>query len=292
MIRACPVPSTSAHQLLPGPSPEETPAPSWIPAVSPSMVSRAPTPHEYQTPRRGNVHRCGLHSASGERILHRIPHQVEPAPHGSATIVGTDGRRRRWSGTPGDDVIAGGLGDDVIRGLAGNDVLCGDRWDRLAWTAGRATTGSYGGLNGLQQPYPDNPPDNVGDDARGRPRRRPARPRVGRRRPTPTAGSSPTRSPTPTLRAGVQRRPGATPAASGDGDDTLVLEGRVQVVGTVYDDVLVSGDEFSDEMYGGARATTCCGAVRGATTSWATPSDLPTPDEVAVRRPGLRRSRW
>ena len=33
---------------------------------------RAPTLHEYQTARRGNVHRCGPHSASGHGILHRI----------------------------------------------------------------------------------------------------------------------------------------------------------------------------------------------------------------------------
>ena len=50
-------------------------------------------------------------------------------------------------------MVRGGGGNDLVCGDAGTDQLLGGPGDdRLA-----------GGRNGLQQPYPDNPPDNVGD---------------------------------------------------------------------------------------------------------------------------------
>jgi hypothetical protein len=90
-------------------------------------------------------------------LSHRAPTCLGLA----ATIAGTGGDDHLVGG-PGDDVIAAGDGDDVVRGRGGSDVLCGDRGtDDL--DGGDGDDRLAGGRNGLQQPYPDNAPDNVGD---------------------------------------------------------------------------------------------------------------------------------
>ena len=71
---------------------------------------------------------------------------------------------------------------------------------------------------------------------------------------------------------------GAGTAAGGDGEDTLVLEGSVDLEGSAYDDVLVSG-EFSDNVYGGAGDDVLRGGP-GRDYLQADPSDLPAPGET------------
>jgi Ca2+-binding RTX toxin-like protein len=192
-----------------------------------------------------------------------------------ATIVGTDGDDR-LVGTPDDDVIAGGLGDDELRGLAGDDVLCGDRGtDALDGGAGDDRV--YGGRNGLQQPYPDNPPDNVGDRLVGGPGNDLLDP--GWDVTTDADGGFlPDTISYADAPAGVRVDLGAGTAVGGDGEDTLVLEGSVDLEGSAYDDVLVSG-EFSDNIYAGVGNDVLRGGP-GRDYLQADPSDLPTPEEA------------
>ena len=153
-------------------------------------------------------------------------------------------------GTPGDDVIVALAGDDILTGRGGNDVLCGgEGTDRLV--GGEGDDDLYGGANGLQQRYEDNPPDNVGDtlvpgagddhldaghdtdtDAGG-----------GFRPDRVVFAGSPV-GVTVDLTAG---------SAVGEGVDTVVVEGRLEIVGSPHDDVLL-GSEHSDELSGGGGA--------------------------------------
>jgi Ca2+-binding RTX toxin-like protein len=191
------------------------------------------------------------------------------------TIVGTDGDDT-LIGTAGDDVIAGALGDDVVRGLGGNDVLCGDRGtDDLDGGAGDDRV--YGGRNGLQQPYPDNPPDNVGDDLVGGPGNDLLDP--GWDVTTDAEGGFIPDEISYADSPAAVRVDLPAARATGDGDDTLVLEGRVQVVGTAYDDVLVSGDE-SDDLFGGTGDDVLVGG-KGRDYLQADEDDYPTPDAEA-----------
>lgn len=193
----------------------------------------------------------------------------------TATIAGTEGDDD-LSGTAGDDVIAALAGDDVIRGLGGNDVLCGDRGtDDL--DGGIGDDRVYGGRNGLQQPYPDNPPDNVGDHLVGGPGDDLLDPGWD----VTTDGDGgflPDTISYADAPAGVHVDLGAGTAAGGDGEDTLVLEGSVDLEGSAYDDVLVSG-EFSDNVYGGAGDDVLRGGP-GRDYLQADPSDLPAPGET------------
>jgi Ca2+-binding RTX toxin-like protein len=195
-----------------------------------------------------------------------------------ATVVGTDGDDR-LSGTPGDDVIVGGRGDDAIRGLGGDDVLCGDRGtDRL--DGGEGDDRVYGGLNGLQQPDPDNAPDNVGDDLVGGPGDDLLDPGWDEKT-DGGGGFIPDQLSFAAATAGVRVDLAAGPAAgraTGDGEDTLVLGGRIQVVGTPYDDVLVSGD-FSDDLIGGAGNDVLRGG-KGRDYLQGDVGDLPGPNDV------------
>ena len=189
----------------------------------------------------------------------------------TATIAGTDGDDE-LVGTAGDDVISGGTGDDVIAGLGGNDVLCGDRGtDQL--DGGLGDDRVYGGRNGLQQPYPDNPPDNVGDHLVGGPGDDLLDPGWDV---TSDAGGGfiPDQISYADSAAGVHvDLPNGR--ATGDGADTLVLEGWVGVTGTPYDDVLVSGDE-ADDLVGGAGDDLLVGG-KGRDYLQGDDSDLPSP---------------
>ncbi len=170
-------------------------------------------------------------------------------PSDEPTVVGTAGDDV-LVGTSGDDVIHALSGDDTVRGRGGNDVLCGGPGtDRLV--GGDGDDRMYGGANGLQQPWPDNPPDNVGDtlvpgpgddhvdpghdvetDADG-----------GWLPDTVSFAGSP---------QGVQVDLAAG-SATGEGQDPLVAEGVVAVVGSAHDDVL-SGSDRADDLYGGQGA--------------------------------------
>lgn len=191
------------------------------------------------------------------------------------TIAGTDGDDR-LVGTPGADVVAAGRGDDVVRGLGGDDVVCGGPGtDRLV--GGPGDDRLDGGRNGLQQPAPDNPPDNVGDTMVGGPGDDVLDPGYdavtdaggGYLADTISYAAAP---------AGVHVDLATGTATGGAGSDTLVLEAAVRLEGTAYDDVLVSGDQ-GDELYGGAGADVLRGG-RGRDYLQADPSDLPAPDEA------------
>jgi Ca2+-binding RTX toxin-like protein len=192
-----------------------------------------------------------------------------------ATIVGTRGDDA-LTGTPGDDVIAGLGGDDVVRGGGGNDLVCGDGGtDRLL--GGPGDDHLSGGRNGLQQPYPDNPPDNVGDHLVGGPGDDVLEP--GYDVETDAGGGFlPDTVSYADAPAGVSVDLGAGTATGADGADTLVLDGRVDLEGSAYDDVLVSG-EYSDDLYGGTGDDVLRGG-RGRDYLQADPSDLPAPDET------------
>jgi Ca2+-binding RTX toxin-like protein len=189
-----------------------------------------------------------------------------------ATLIGTDGDDD-LSGTPGADVIVGGPGDDVIAGLGGNDVLCGDRGtDRL--DGGEGDDRVYGGRNGLQQPYPDNAPDNVGDDLVGGAGDDLLDP--GWDVETDAGGGFLPDEISYAGSAGGVQVDLAAGTARGEGEDTLVLGGSVQVVGTAFDDELVSGDH-GDDLIGGSGADVLRGG-RGRDYLQGDDTDLPMPD--------------
>ena len=166
-------------------------------------------------------------------------------PGDAPTITGTAGDDD-LVGTSGDDVIHALAGDDTVHGGGGHDVICGgEGTDRLHGEDGDDRL--YGGANGLQ-PSEDNPPDNVGDLL------------------VPGAGNDHIDVGHDTdTDAGGGWRPdrvsfASSPAAisadladgsvSGQGNDTIVVEGRVEVVGSPHDDVLL-GSAYGDELRGG-----------------------------------------
>jgi Ca2+-binding RTX toxin-like protein len=191
-------------------------------------------------------------------------------------MAGTNGDDR-LVGTPGDDVIAAGRGDDVVRGLGGNDLVCGGPGtDRLV--GGPGDDRLDGGLNGLQQPYPDNPPDNVGDTLDGGPGDDVLEP--GYDAETDAGGGFlPDTITWADAPAGEHVDLRAGTAAGGAGNDTLVLGGRVKVVGSAHDDVLVSGEQ-SDDLYGGEGDDVLRGGP-GRDYLQADPSDLPAPRDAS-----------
>ena len=165
------------------------------------------------------------------------------------TIVGTPGDDE-LDGTSGDDVIHALGGDDTVRGGGGHDVICGGPGtDRLLGENGDDAL--YGGANGLQQRYEDNPPDNVGDllvpgegddhvDA-------------GHDTDTDAGGGwLPDRVSFAGSSAGVTVDLAAG-TVSGQGADTVVAEGRLEVIGSSHDDVLL-GSGHPDELSGGEGA--------------------------------------
>jgi Ca2+-binding RTX toxin-like protein len=179
-------------------------------------------------------------------------------------------------GTPGDDVIAAGAGDDTVRGLGGDDVLCGGAGtDHL--DGGDGDDHLVGGRNGLQQPYPDNPPDNVGDTLVGGPGDDLLDPGYDVETDA-DGGFLPDTISYADAPAGVRVDLGAGTATGGAGTDTLVLEGRVELEGSAYDDVLVSG-EYGDSIYAGAGDDVLRGGP-GRDYLQADPSDLPAPGEA------------
>ena len=192
-----------------------------------------------------------------------------------ATITGTGGDDT-LTGTAGDDVIAGLAGDDVVRGGGGDDLVCGDGGtDRLF--GGPGDDHLSGGRNGLQQPYPDNPPDNVGDTLVGGPGDDVLDPGYDVETDA-DGGFLPDTISYADAPAGVAVDLGTGAATGGNGADTLVLEGPVQLEGSAYDDVLVSG-EFSDDVFGGAGDDVLRGGP-GRDYLQADPSDLPAPGET------------
>jgi Ca2+-binding RTX toxin-like protein len=191
-----------------------------------------------------------------------------------STITGTAGDDT-LRGTAGDDIIAGLGGDDVVRAGGRNDLVCGGAGtDRLL--GGPGDDRLSGGGNGLREPYPDNPPDNVGDLLVGGPGDDVLDP--GYDVETDAGGGFlPDTISYADAPVGVRVDLGAGTASGGDGDDTLVLEGRVEVEGSAYDDVLV-GAEFSDDLYGGAGDDVLRGGP-GRDYLQADPSDIPAPGE-------------
>ncbi len=153
------------------------------------------------------------------------------------------------AGTDGDDRLVGGPGDDHLDG----------------------------GLNGLQQPYPDNAPDNVGDALVGGPGDDVLDP--GYDDVTDAGGGYlPDTISYAAAPAGVRVDLAAGTASGGAGADTLVLEAAVQLEGSAYDDVLVSGD-FGDWVSAGAGDDLLRGGP-GRDYLQADPSDLPAPGEA------------
>lgn len=191
----------------------------------------------------------------------------------TATISGGDGSDV-LVGTAGDDVVAGGNGDDVLRGGGGNDVLCGGRGiDTLAGGAGDDRLS--GGRNGLRQSSPDQAPDNIGDWLAGGPGDDVLDPGYDIKT-DGDGGFFPDQISYEAAPGGVQVHLAAG-TATGDGDDTLVLEGRVELIGTPYDDVLISGS-FSDDVFGGEGADVLRGGP-GRDYLQADPADLPAPED-------------
>lgn len=162
------------------------------------------------------------------------------------TLVGTAGDDL-LVGTDGDDVIHGLAGDDTLAGLEGSDVLCGGKGtDELLGGAG--DDAMYGGPNGLHQAHEESPPDNVGDTLV--PGAGDDHVDVGIDLETDNGGGfvpdtiSFAASPQPVrVDLGAGR-------ATGEGADSIVVEGRVRVLGTKLDDVLI-GSVYDDELHGG-----------------------------------------
>jgi Ca2+-binding RTX toxin-like protein len=193
----------------------------------------------------------------------------------TVTLAGTEGDDT-LTGTPGDDVIAGLAGDDVVHGGGGNDLVCGDAGtDRLV--GGPGDDHLVGGRNGLQQPSPDNPPDNVGDHLVGGPGDDVLDPGYDVETDA-DGGFLPDEISYAGAPAGVHVDLGAGTATGGAGADTLVLGGSVELQGSAYDDVLLSGDS-SDDLYGGAGDDVLRGG-RGRDYLQADPIDLPVPDDT------------
>ncbi|MGI8644706.1 MAG: calcium-binding protein [Nocardioides sp.] len=160
----------------------------------------------------------------------------------NTTMVGTGGDDV-LNGTPGRDVIAGLAGDDTIRGGGGDDVICaGFGTDRLAGDAGNDRL--YGERNGLR-PSPDGPDNTVGDILEGGPGNDLLDPGYD----TTTDKGGGFLPDTISYRgsaAGV-RVDLEVGSAAGDGTDTLVLEGAVDLVGSEHDDLLL-GSALGDSI--------------------------------------------
>ena len=167
-------------------------------------------------------------------------------PDVAPTLVGTAGDDE-LVGTPGDDVIAALGGDDTVRGRGGHDVICGGAGtDRLVGGAGDDEL--HGEANGLQQRHEDSPPDNVGDTLVPGPGDDHVDP--GRDTETDAGGGW---MPDHVSFAGSVAPVHVDLAAgtvTGEGADTIVVEGTVSVLGSAYDDVL-SGTDHADDLLGG-----------------------------------------
>ncbi|GAB2882839.1 calcium-binding protein [Nocardioides pacificus] len=172
--------------------------------------------------------------------------QARTCPDIPATITGTPGDDR-LVGTPGDDVIHGLGGHDTLLGGGGNDIMCGGPGSDVL-RGGAGDDQLHGETNGLRQPYPDNPPDNVGDTLV---------PGPGDDVVVPGhdvsldegGGFTPDSISLLGAPGGVRVDLGAG-TASGEGSDRLLLDGRVTVIGSDHDDVLVGSAE-RDELVGG-----------------------------------------
>lgn len=173
----------------------------------------------------------------------------DDCPQVTPTLVGTDGDDE-LVGTDGDDVIVALAGDDAVDGRGGNDVICGgDGTDRLLGGAGDDDL--YGGANGLRQQFEDNPPDNVGDTLVPGP----GDDHLDAGADTETdagGGFVPDRISFAASSIGVVVDLAAGTAA-GQGVDTIVVAGQLEVIGTAHDDVLL-GSAFRDELAGGEGA--------------------------------------
>ncbi len=154
------------------------------------------------------------------------------------TIVGTEADDI-LRGTAGADVIAALDGDDVVLAGAGDDVVCGGRGiDRLSGEDGDDAL--YGERNGLR-PSEDQPDTNVGDTLAGGPGDDLLDPGwdvdtdVG-------GGFLPDTLTYAGAVAGVQVDL-ASGRATGEGADTLVLQGRVDLIGSEHADLLLGSAE-------------------------------------------------
>lgn len=170
-------------------------------------------------------------------------------PSDAPTLVGTPGADV-LVGTPGADVIHGLGGDDTISGGDGDDVICGGAGtDRISGEAGDDEL--YGGANGLRQLAEDNPPDNVGDTLVPGPGDDHVD--VGHDTETDAGGGWQPDRVSFSFSPAAMTVDLASGTAAGDGTDTIVVEGRIEVVGSAYDDTML-GSSHPDELRGGEGA--------------------------------------
>ncbi len=170
----------------------------------------------------------------------------------AATIVGTAGDDV-LAGTPGPDVIVALKGDDTVNAGAGDDIVCGGRGtDKLDGQYGNDRL--YGERNGLR-PREDQPATNVGDVLAGGPGDDVIDP--GWDKHTDVGGgflpdTISYRDSLVGVTIDLERGIGY-----GEGTDTILLEGRVEVHGSDFDDVIIgtnridsivafSGDDYVD----------------------------------------------
>ncbi len=192
----------------------------------------------------------------GGGVAHASPRAAAPGhtcDGRAATIVGTDGDDT-IAGTSGNDVIWAGPGDDVVHAGPGNDLVCGNRGADLL-VGGSGDDRLLGGEDSVyfgragQYVGGDTLRGGAGDDYLD----------VGVDTHEAADGSGLntvdwSKSPT----AVHVDLSGATGTASGEGTDTIVLQPRLEVLGSVHDDTLI-GSDGPDTIEGGAGSDTIDG---------------------------------
>lgn len=178
-----------------------------------------------------------------------------PSAAPAAAVTLCVGLRVTITGTPDDDVLSGTPGPDVINGLAGDDRILGGGGDDVV--CGGSGTDSldggtghdrlYGERNGLR-PNEGQPADNVGDTLAGGPGDDLLDPGLDTKTDV-GGGFVPDTISYAHARTGV-RVDLETGTAVGDGTDTLVIAGRVDLIGSDHDDVLL-GSSRDDLLVSG-----------------------------------------
>jgi Ca2+-binding RTX toxin-like protein len=153
------------------------------------------------------------------------------------------------TGTPGPDVINGLAGDDRIDGADGDDLVCGGSGtDHL--DGGSGDDRVYGERNGLR-PNQHRPADNVGDTLTGGAGDDLLDPGLDRK--TDVGGGYLPDTISYGGAGAAVRVDLEAGTADGDGTDSLVLAGRIELVGSDHDDVLLgSSREDALVSLGGA----------------------------------------